>query len=66
MSLNKPLHMTFLTSQACMAASIDTHNAPARFIGHICWDTRKGVYVPPFFAKPVPIPIKTLSGYGCG
>ena len=29
-----PSDTTFLTSQACMAVSIDTSTAPARFIGH--------------------------------
>jgi hypothetical protein len=40
-----------------MAVSIDTRNAPARFIGYLCSDTRKRVYVP----VPVPIEIRTLG-----
>jgi len=39
-------HMTFLTSQACTAVSIDTRTALARFTGHFMWDTHKWVYVP--------------------
>lgn len=64
-SQSAPLHTTFLISQACTAVSIDTRNAPARFIGHLCWDTRKWVYVP--VPVPVPIEIRTLGRrYGFG
>ena len=42
--------MTFLTSQACTAVSIDTCTAPARFIGQI-YEDREWVYVPLGFLK---------------
>ena len=65
-SQQAPLHTTFLTSQACMAVSIDTRNAPARFIGHLCWDARNRVYVLPGF-NPYLYPSKSIPlGVGMG
>ena len=68
-SQQAPLQTTFLTSQACTAVSIDTCNAPARFIGHLCWDTHKRVYVQVLTHTviPIPIEIRTLGhGYRFG
>jgi hypothetical protein len=43
---------TFRSSQGCMAVSIDTCTALARFIGHFWRHTLARVGVPPGFCKP--------------
>ena len=60
---------TFVTSQRCMAVSVGTHIAVARFLVGFGGATRSRVGVPPGFAKPLPHtrPKGTgFRGYGYG